>query len=254
MYKFYSALLVFVLIISSGNQSFSQPKFTLDVTAGYSQPIGGFNNGISLYDTIPDSWPYLMRSAYNIGVTGKMTIKSVPNLKAVLGLNYNGFKNWDDLAVTSYNSNTGNYDTDTVQFRPKVAILVLSLGGEWGFKPKEDFNPFVGLDFTTNFYSGSFQSNPSSNFQKSQLKAETRFGLQMGGGFNMAFSKYVGGVFGIKYNLANLMGKSDGDLNDTTHVYLNDSGEGNQGSRNISYFQFYAGVSFYFDNPMTTKK
>lgn len=251
MNKIYTALLIIVLIIFVNGKSFSQPKYTLYVTAGYSQPVGGFNNGISLHDTVPDSWPYLMRSGYNIGVTGKMTMKNLPNLKLVLGLNYNGFKNWGDLAVTEYNPNTGNYDTDTVQFLPKVAILALSLGGEYSFMPKAAINPFAGIDFTTNFFSGSYQTNPSSNFQRSQLKAETRFGLQLGGGVDFAFSKYIGGVFGVKYNLANLIGKGGEDYNeDSTHVYLNDDGEGGQGTRNITYFQFYAGISFFFDNPM----
>ena len=250
MSKIYSLLLAIVILLILNFETAAQPKFTLYVTAGYSQPMGDFNNGFGIHDTVPGSWPYLMRTAYNIGVTGKYAVNKDRNIKIVLGLNYNGFKNWGDLEVTSDNG-SGFPTTETVQFRPKVAILALSLGGEYSFKPKEVLNPFVGLDFTTNFFSGSFQSNPSSNFQRSQLKAETRFGLNIGGGLDYMISKYVGTVFGVKYCFANLVGKG-GESDVTSYqVALNDESSSIQDARNISYFQFYAGVSFFFDNPIS---
>ena len=246
MNKIYPVLFALILFFAVNSRSVSQPKLTFDFNFGYSQPVGDFKNGISLLDTVPTSWPYLMRDGYNIGVTGKMTLKKVPNVKVVLGLNYNGFKNWGDLQVTT-NEGNGVTTTNVVEFIPKVAILALSLGGEYSFKPKENINPFVGLDFTTNFYSGSFQSNPSSNFQRSQLKAETRFGFQLGGGVDFVFSKYIGMVLGLKYNLANLIGKGDYQEDVTSYqVGLNDNSYPGQDSRNISYFQLYTGVSFYF--------
>jgi len=248
MSKIYSLLLAICILISFNHDTSAQPKFTLYVTAGYSQPMGDFNNGFGLHDTVPSSWPYMMRSGYNIGVTGKYAVNKDRNIKIVLGLNYNGFKNWGDLEVTTDNG-SGFTSTDIVQFRPKVAVLELSLGGEYSFKPKETFNPFVGLDFTTNFFSGSFQSNPSSNFQRSQLKAETRFGLNIGGGVDYMISKYVGTVLGVKYSFANLIGKGAESDVESYQVALNDGSNGNQDARNISYFQFYAGVSFFFQDP-----
>lgn len=248
MNKFYSVLFAICILISLNSKTEAQPKLTLEVTAGYSQPMGDFNNGFGINDTVPNSWPYLMRTGYNIGVTGKYIVNKQKNIKIVLGLNYNGFKNWGDLAVTTDNG-SGFYSTDTVQFLPKVAILALSLGGEYSFNPKATFNPFAGIDFTTNFFSGSYQSNPSSNFERSQLKAETRFGLNIGGGVDYNISKYVGAVFGAKYCFANLIGKG-GESDVTSYqVALNDESNGTQDARNISYFQFYAGVSFFFQDP-----
>lgn len=248
MNKLYFVLIATVVLIFMNSNTQAQPKLTLNVTAGYSQPMGDFNNGFGINDTVPDSWPYLMRSGYNIGVTGKYIVNKKKNIKVVLALNYNGFKNWGDLAVTSDNG-SGFPTTDTVQFLPKVAILALSVGGEYSFNPKATFNPFAGLDFTTNFFSGSYQSNPSSNFQKSQLKAETRFGLNIGGGVDYNISKYVGAIFGAKYCFANLIGKGGESDVESYQVALNDESNGLQDSRNISYFQFYAGVSFFFQNP-----
>lgn len=259
MTKIYFLLFIIVLIIFSTNNSIAQPKFSFEVTAGYSQPMGDFNNGISLNDTVPEAWPYLMGVGYNIGVTGKYAVNKLRNIKIVLGLNYNGFKNWGDLNVTAASNNSadgyGSTETQTVEFLPKVAILVLSLGGEYSFNPKATVNPFAGIDFTTNFFSGSYQTNPTSNFPESQLKAETRFGFQAGGGVDIKFSNIIGGVIGAKYNFANLIGKGDNESDESSDkVYLNDSEQTYRSASNISYFQFYAGVSFYFENPLSASK
>lgn len=259
MTKFYSVLFIVFPIIFCFDNSVAQPKLDFEVTAGYSQPMGDFNNGISLNDTVSEAWPYLMKSGYNIGVTGKYTVNKLRNIKVVLGFNYNGFKNWGDINITTQANNTldgnGSPTAQTVQFLPKVAILVLSLGGEYSFNPKATVNPFAGLDFTTNFFSGSFQTNPSSNFPNSQLKAETRFGLQVGGGVDIKFSNIIGGVIGAKYNFANLMGKGDNQTDESTDkVYLNDNEQTYRSASNISYVQFYAGVAFYFQNPFSSGK
>ncbi len=257
MKKIYLYLLtVLFLTFSQINVSFSQPRFIFSVTAGFSLPVGDFKNGIASNDTVPEAWPYLMRNGYNIGVTGKYAVNKSRNINLVLDLNYNGFKNWGNIEQVppANTSGSGTTVTASYEFIPKVAILNLSFGAQYSFKPKETFSPFAGLDFTANFFSGSFQTNPTSNFPRSQLKAETRFGIQVGGGADITFNNLFGGVFGIKYNLANLFAKGDYESDVTSQqIPLNDNSYANQSARNISYFQFYAGVTFNFGRLVPVK-
>ena len=233
-----------IIILSHADSSYSQTKFILNVTGGYSQPVGNFRNSIGINDTSSADWPYLMRTGYNLDLTGKLTMNKSANIKLVFNLGYNGFKNWGDLNTTVplETDGGGQTETKTVQFLPDVSIIVLSLGGQYDFNPKTSVNPFVGLDFTANFFGGNFGSNPSSNFPKSSLKSETRFGLQLGGGVDFNCNDYIGIICGMKYNFANLIGKGDYQSDASqTEIVLNDD----IGGRNISYLQIYAGVSFY---------
>lgn len=244
----FSFLIIMFLISISSDRSYSQAKFILNVTGGYSQPLGNFNNPIGINDTASSEWPYLMRTGYNLDLTGKLTMNKAANIKLVFNLGYNGFKNWGDLntAVPAPETDGGNgTETRTVQFLPDVSIIIVSLGGQYDFNPKTSVNPFVGLDFTANFFGGNFGSNPSSNFPKNTLKSETRFGLQFGGGVDFNCNDYVGVICGMKYNFANLIGKGDYESDaSSSEIVLNDNLDG----RNISYLQFYAGVSFYIGN------
>jgi len=245
--RLFSILFLTTIIFGSADNSYSQAKFILNVTAGYSQPLGNFNNSIGINDTASADWPYLMKTGYNMGLTGKLTMNKEASIKLVFNFEYNGFKNWGDLNTTVIveNDGKGSTETKTVQFLPDVSIITASVGGQYDFNPKTSVNPFIGLDFTANFFNGNFGSNPSSDFPKNALKSETRFGLQLGGGVDFNCNDYVGVICGMKYNLANLIGKGDYESDVTsTQIALND----NTGSRNISYLQIYAGVSFYIGN------
>ena len=246
--RLFSFIFFMILILGSSERSYSQAKFILNVTGGYSQPVGNFRNSIGINDTASADWPYLMMTGYNLDLTGKLTMNKAANIKLVFNLGYNGFKNWGDLntivpaAETDGGSGT---ETQTVQFLPDVSIIVVSLGAQYDFNPKSSVNPFAGLDLTANFFGGNFGSNPSSNFPKNTLKSETRFGLQLGGGVDFNCNDYIGVICGMKYNFANLIGKGDYQSDATSsEIVLND----NTGSRNISYLQIYAGVSFYIGN------
>lgn len=252
MHKLFSFLILLILLGIADN-SFSQAKFILNVTAGYSQPLGNFRNPVELTDTVSEEWPYLMKTGYNLGLAGKLTMNSSGSIKMVFSLEYNGFKNWGDI-ISSENTEkegSGSTESGTFYFLPDVSIIVASIGGEYNFNPKSSVNPFAGLDLTGNFFGGNFGSNPSSNFPKNHLKSETRIGLQLGGGVDFNCNDYVGIICGMKYNFANLIGKGDFEEDETSNdIVLND----NAGGRNISYLQFYAGVSFYIGDISSHKK
>lgn len=246
MNKLFTALISVIVITCFTDNSYSQAKFILNVTAGYSQPAGDFRNPVELNDTISDEWPYLMKTGYNIGLTGKLSMNKTASIKMVFSLEYNGFKNWGNITSSESAATNG-----TVEFLPDVSIINATIGAQYDFNPKKSVNPFAGLDLTGNFFGGNFGSNPSSNFPKNQLKSETRIGLQIGGGVDFNCNDYIGVNCGLKYNMANLFGKGDFESDTTsTQFSLND----NAGGRNISYLQFYAGVSFYIGDVTAAKK
>jgi opacity protein-like surface antigen len=90
------------------------------------------------------------------------------------------------------------------------------------------------------------------------MKSASRFGIALGGGLDFAFSKNVGAVIGVKYNIANLIGK-DSATSTTTGEYTLIDKEFTVGnitipSKNISYIQLYAGVSFFLGQPKKKMK
>lgn len=251
--KLFAVLISVIVFQSLSDNAYSQAKFILSVTAGYSQPVGDFRNPVELNDTIADEWPYLMKTGYNIGLTGKLSMNKTASIKMVFSLEYNGFKNWGNIYSNQTTSTDGGGTTEpgTVYFLPDVSIINATIGAQYDFNPNKSVNPFAGLDLTGNFFGGNFGSNPSSDFPKNQLKSETRIGLQIGGGVDFNCNDYIGVNCGLKYNMANLFGKGDFESDTTsTQFSLND----NAGGRNISYLQFYAGVSFYIGDVTAAKK
>ncbi len=251
MKKIYALLIIAAIIFSLNTKSFAQPKFILSAHGGYSLPMGDFKNDIVLLDTVPENWPYLMKNGYNFGAEGKLAVNRMGNIRVVLGINYNSFTNTGNIQSGIPSDGAGG-TVPTIEFNPKVNILGISLGGEYGFMPKQKANPFLGLDITGNFYSGTF-NDPAG--VKTKLKSETRIGLQFGGGVDYMFSRNVGGLLGVKYNLANLLGKGADDESEiaTNEVDLGDKEHTGQVARNIGYLQLYAGLSFYFGRPTTTR-
>ncbi len=238
-YQFLLIILASLLIMSG--KIYSQPKFTIHVTGGYSAPLGDFKQPL---DTVPEGFPYMMKTGFNFGIDGKLALGKKGNFRVVLGATYNMF------------SNSGT--TPVGDFHPKVNILVISLGGEWAFSPTKKVNPFLGLDFTGSFFNGSFDL---PNDPHTKLRSETRIGIQPGAGLDFALSKNVGAVVGIKYHIVNLLGAgadneseiaaNEVDLGDKAHTLADGT---TSTAKTVSYFQAYGGISFYFGAPKRTMK
>jgi opacity protein-like surface antigen len=143
----------------------------------------------------------------------------------------------------------------------KMNIFQAALGVEYNFMPKGKTQPFLGLGFTGNFFSGSSKLDPAlTGYTETTLKSASRFGIKVGGGLDFKLSKSVGAVIGFDYNIANLIGK---DYDSTTvlgqtEFPLNDKeytiGTTTFKARNISWINIYAGVSFFFNEPAKVKK
>lgn len=251
---------LFAVLFSS--QSFSQSKFTIHVTGGYSLPLGDFKSDIVSPDTTTTNWPYRMKSGFNVGAVGKLALGKTANFRLTFGFNYSSFSNEGTVSnvygtVIPPNSVNLAYGASRT-FNPKVSLITISLGGEYAFMPAEKINPFVGLDITSNFWGGSFKFTPADTgvYRDQDMKAEARFGLQLNGGCEFKLSNQIGLVVGLKYNMANLVGKGQDDASEIgpNEIDLSDKAHGNFPARNVSYLQTYAGLSIYFGFPKSSTK
>ena len=230
---------------------YSQPKATFQIVGGYSMPLGDYHGTFgSTYAQFtfggnPDSSSYFMKSGINYGLIGKFPInrKTLP-LSVTGSLLINGFGQNRQYAN---DSGTGYLEVDL-----KQNITTIGFGLEYStFGKKTKLNPYLGLEFMINIFSGQFTSYESvSNITTLySLISTVRAGLQARAGIDYVLHNNVGITLGAMYSTANLIGKSSGkDV--TPNYYLNDAEHEDQGSvfpaRSITYLQFFGGFSFYF--------
>jgi opacity protein-like surface antigen len=222
---------VFIIIFSLSN-IYSQNQVTVHVTGGYDLPMQDFKGTIG-----SDTNNYVQKSGFNVGADGKYYLGKKRNVGVTLSLGYNGFT-----------SGTYTYP-DGSTLISKINIFVAGLGIEYAFMPKGKANPFIGAEFTGNFFGGSSTFTSSGGtVTETSVNSASRFGVQFNGGVDIKFSKSIGGVIGIRYSLANLIGKkyeiTSTSINLNDAAYTSSSGI-NVSAKNISYLQFYGGISFY---------
>ncbi len=250
MKKLVALFVILAAFLSLNNNStFSQPQLKVHLTGGYNLPLPDFK-GEQTFSTMEKD-TYGMKSGFNAGADVKYYLGKKRNVGITLGLNYNMFSNNVDSSIggTTYNQ------------KNKINIFQAALGVEYNFMPKGKTQPFLGLGFTGNFFSGSSKLDPTlTGYTETTYKSASRFGIKVGGGLDFKLSKSVGAVIGFDYNIANLIGKDS----DTTTVLgqtefpLNDKEFTKNGvttkARSISYLNVYAGVSFFFNEPKKMKK
>ncbi len=239
MKKLHFVLASFLIVFAISNL-YSQNQITVHVTGGYDLPMQDFKGTIG-----SDTNNYVQKSGFNIGADGKYYLGKKRNVGITVSLSYNGFT-----------SGTYTYpDGSTLIY--KINIFAAGLGVEYAFSPKGKANPFIGAEFTGNFFSGSSTFTTSGGAAtETSVNSASRFGVQFNGGVDIKFSKGVGAVIGIRYNLANLIGKKYDTT--TTNINLNDASYTSSSgisvnAKNIGYLQFYGGVAFFFGQPKRMK-
>lgn len=260
----YLGIVTVFLAMFSVNYINAQPKFSIHVSGGYGVPLGDFKTEVPVTDRADaDYFPYYTKQLLNFGLDGKLAIGKKGNFRVVLGASYNMFRNNTDAKFRAFDGDTVGVITN---FKPKVNIVSVFLGGEWAFMPKGKVNPFIGAGIAANFFGGSFEFGQFV-FVKGALrtgpmdmKSETRIGFIFDGGIDFMLSKNVGAIIGVKYHLINPLGKgaddpseigpNEIDLGDIEHTEDNTKFP----ARSISSFNGYAGVSFYFGAPKTIVK
>lgn len=215
-------LFIIFLSVSYAVNTYSQPQIVISATGGYNLPLpdlkGNFPDSIS--GTTADSNTYLIKQGFNFGLTGKYALGKKRNVRVNLGFAYNMFNQSKDY--------DGGYS-----LKNKMNIINIAAGVEYAFQPRQKVNPYVGLDLGAYLYSGDIElTGPISS--KGTLKSATRFGGAIGGGIEFMFSKQIGANIGVKYHMANLIGKAydttglgpnEYPLNDKEHTMGNMTNE-----------------------------
>jgi len=247
-------LIALFLLFYSATGSFSQTKFNLSVYGGYSLPVadlkGDFPDTLGNGISFAKSPSLLTSSGFNLGATGKYSVDTTGNAKVTVSLGYNTFSGSQD-----YSRPTG-----TLTYKNKVNIFSISAGIEYYLFPKKKVSPYGGLDLAANFFSGNITSSGDSSRTLTR-KSETRFGIIATGGVVLMIGKNTGITLGVKYALANLIGKKseltttiinpniDIEEEGSSSLYelpLNDEENVNNRGKILNYLQFFAGVSFNF--------
>jgi len=221
-----SAILAAIVIIFAVNGSFAQPQIVIHVTGGYDLPTGDLKGDITTIENQTSAtntaW---QKSGFNVGADGKYFLGKKRNVGITLSLGYHGFTS---STYTDPNSNT---------FLIKVNDFAVGLGAEYDFMPKGKANPFIGVEFVGNFLSGSAAFTTAAASTNWTMNSASRFGFQGNLGCDFAFSKSVGAVIGLRYNLVNLIGKKSdtttlGGVAGSTTYGINDAA---YTSNNVSY-------------------
>lgn len=238
--------MVLALLFACSN-SFAQPRLVIHVTGGYSLPLPDLA-GTYPDDLTKDPIPLFMKNGYNFGADGKFYVdKKMRSIGITLSLAYMGFS-------------TGDIGPDTATYSTTFNSLTAGLGVEYKFLTKKKAQPFVGVEFTSNFLNG--KTTPSSGGTEVSMKSTSRFGLTFGAGVDININKKFGIIAGGKYALLNLIGKKDPTDEPytlgATEIPLWDKeytqGNTTYSAKNLSYLQFYAGVSFYLMQPKSYRK
>ena len=247
MKKLVALFVITAAFLSFNSNTFSQPQFTIHLTGGYNLPLPDLKGDLT--DSADITNTFGMKLGYGFGADAKYYLGKKRNVGITLALGYQLFSNSED---------TSQYLGKDI--KNKLNAFTVGLGIEYAFMPKGKANPFVGAEFTGHFFSGNYEATVLGTSQTADLKSASRFGLGLGAGVDIALSKSIGIVIGGKYHLANLIGKEDLDTAaiSTNEYQLVDKeytiGNTTIEAKNISYLQFYAGVSFYLNQPKKMKK
>ena len=238
-----SAIFAILVVLFAVTNSFAQPQVTVHVTGGYNLPMSDFKGTIGT-DTAGTN--YLQKSGFVVGADGKYFLGKKRNVGITLSLGYNSFSSGTYTAT--------NGSTEVVKFN----TFTVGLGAEYDFMPKGKVNPFLGVEFTGNFFGGKATFTPSGGTATDfTLNSASRFGFAGNFGADFALSKMIGVVVGLKYNMANLIGKKFDSTNTTANSFSLDdaaNGSGTITSKSIGWLSIYGGVSFYFNKPKIMKK
>lgn len=269
--------LAIILIVSEtttaqllNTKVFKKPNVVMDATFGYGLP--GFDFAGS---RLKDFWEfkgYAMNGGYYAAFTPKVTVYNFKQgqIRTYLTI---AFANFVGKENQSYD--IGNvYDTGMVPVRwpadttyktvkevtgsssIRMSTPYIAYGWEIAlYTDKERRSLFsFGTDFNFTVMWGKVYDQAASNNYEyhNNILSSTRMGIGLNLGYSYRITEFLGVTFGSRMHLINLFNKGsdqvkayeDGDmyLNDAENTTLNKLMTKN---RNIGYFGFYGGVSFY---------
>jgi len=207
---------------------------------------------------------------YGCEIKGKITVLSrrMTQLRPYLAVGYSHFtRDADRVYVTTKTlpagwprvglSGTGQYTT--VSSAPgsgtfRMNIPYIALGAEYAvYTDRKNLSSFnFGLDFNMSVIFGMYYEYYTDGTSNDYgLQSNTRFGIGGNVIYNYRFTKAFGINVGARFQFANLIGKDSEEYTEkNNNFYLLDAAKTSLSplltdSRNIGFFKFFGGVSFY---------
>lgn len=275
MKKIITSFLLLGLMMVFTTHSFSQIKKTY--TTKKLKPASfivtlDFSYGLPLQELRGEMGEQFSFKNYGtkFGVGGHLNYKLIVGKKGemrpYITTGYTLFTNSDDNnAYLKYNETRLWPDTATInpvagKSKLYFHIFTAALGFEYAFigkNSKSKWTPYINADFALNVLFGTYKQTPNSvpaGFTSGEIpftyKSATRFGISAGIGVDGRLTKSVGINIGVKYRIANLIGKESKSTGEINKWELNDKAATNLTSqlsknRNIGYINFYLGAAFY---------
>ncbi len=226
--------------------SYSQATATVQFVGGYSMPLGDYHGTFGetratfLYGGNPDSNSYFMKHGFNYGIFIKIPVTKKSNFSIKGGVNFHNFGQSKE-----YSNDTGSITISLTQ-----NLFAVTMGADYDFGYfKNKLRPFIGAELSANFFSGSYEEDYIDSVETRDLNATTRMGVNLVAGADYRLHNNIGVLAGVRFVYANLIGKNY-DVDTKTRYGLNDESytldNVTYPSRNITYLQFFGGLSFYF--------
>jgi hypothetical protein len=270
-------LLLLLSVFISSNVSFSQvkttssswkaPTFSIDIIGSFDLPVQEARGNIGDFFTYKN---YGTKIGFGAQFNFKFGLGRYGQYRPYLTLGYAQLENTDNNVAYIDSNNTHFYPLKGSQVysstpgKSKMIIRnpYLGAGFEYAFtmadKKKRMYIPFVGVEFLLNVITGIYRQTPTNSPNASlaglevpfTIKSDVRFGIGAGAGMNIRFGKGLGIVFGAKYKLANLIGKSSNLLVEENKMNLLDKASTDLNSnlsnnRNIGYMELYLGATIF---------
>ena len=241
--------ILFIAIISMtllNEIAYSQATATVQFVGGYSMPVGDYYGtfGETLetftFGGNPDSNTYFMKYGINYGIFIKIPVTKKSNFSIKGGVNFHNFGQSKE-----YDNNGGSIIVSL-----KQNLFAVTLGGDYDFGNfKNKLRPFLGAEFSGNFFSGSYEEDYIDSVETFEMNATFRMGVNLVAGADYRLHNNIGVLAGARFVYANIIGKKY-DVGSKTRYGLNDASYTIDNitypSRNITYIQFFGGLSFYF--------
>lgn len=274
-----SVILLFLLFIFSSSlysqftgtsSKWKSPFFTVEVAGSYDAPIQGSNGSIGDFFKFKNygtslGWGAQFNFKFGLGDKGIFRPYVTLGYAQLQGSNDKwAFIDSNEIAHGYPLKGTLLYDSTAGTSKIILRNPYIGIGFEFAYteldKKKRSFIPFLGFEMVLNVITGIYTQTPikvpppnvsySGLYVPFTIKSDVRVGIGVSLGADWRLTKAFGLVFGTKYKLANLIGKKSDFLQEENKMNLNDAGA--QGlnqylstDRNIGYFEFYLGASFF---------
>lgn len=238
--------IIFIFCIALTQTVLSQPSTTITFRAGYTHPIGDFYGKFgdtrATFKNNPDSNTYFFKNGIGFGLLMSYAPFKSRMLYFISGFGFNSVWQNKDYSDTSGEVNI-NYNMNIVNVTAGTGFRYITRTSK--------LIPFADVQVSFSLFTGSYSqtyADTTTDISLS-LNSAVRVGIEGTAGIEYKFNKRMGILLGGKYVWANIIGKnSSGD--DAFHYSLNDKNETVNGhpykNRNITFFQIFGGVTFYF--------